>query len=53
MRAEMSARDLGQGINLKIEIRGLKMFRLRCWVGLQLLRLAAVALPVGVDVKVS
>jgi hypothetical protein len=52
MKAEVSAHELGQGITLKIEIRGLQVFRLRCWIGLQLLRLAAAVLPVDTDVKV-
>lgn len=53
MRAEMSARELGQGIALKIEIRGLQAFKLRCWLGLQLMRFAAFVLPVDANVKVG
>jgi len=39
--ADIKARDLMDGVELKYRISGLKEWSLRVWIGMQLIRLAA------------
>ena len=50
MKSEFYMRDLMRTATLTIQLRGVRRFRLRVWLGLHLMRLAAAVMGVGVSI---
>ncbi len=43
--------DLTPSLTLKIEITGVRKYRIRLWVGCQLIKLAAHIMRMGIEIK--